>query len=63
MICTAPTIPPCTNEATFALLNAQSRSHLGCNCDAHLAPLLVAKKGTQPDYATGPLPAQEANPA
>lgn len=63
MICTAPTIPPCTNEATFALLNAQTWSHLGCNCDAHLAPLLVARKGATPDYVTGPLPVQGENPA
>lgn len=63
MNCTAPCIPACTNEATFTLLNAQSRSILGVNCDVHLAPLLVAKKGATPDYLTGPLPAQAENPA
>jgi hypothetical protein len=56
MICTAPCVPPCTQEATFTLLNTKSRVYLGVNCDHHLAPLI--KKVGDSDYSTAPLPAE-----
>ena len=52
LICTAPCVPPCTNEATFKLLNYRSRSILGVNCDMHLKPLI---RDRDPDYDKAPL--------
>lgn len=57
MICTAPCFPPCTNEASATLLNAQSRAVLGHNCEQHLEPLLKMSNGKN-DYASQPLPEQ-----
>lgn len=53
--CTAPCVPSCKNSATFKLLNYQSRSVLGENCDDHLKPLLVSRPKSTPDYDKAPL--------
>jgi hypothetical protein len=52
--CTAPCIPPCTQQATFKLLNMKSRVVLGVNCDEHLEPLLKLKNGER-DYDKAPI--------
>lgn len=55
MLCTSPCFPKCTEEATHELLTFKNSSHLGFNCDKHLAPLNFTStikngKEAEPDY-------------
>ena len=53
MICTAPCIPRCNNEATHELFTKSSGAYLGCNCEAHIDSALKINDGK--DYSAKPL--------